>query len=455
MYVGTEGGEDGQLALVCGHCLWSSETIGLTGDKSSIEKRISEHLKGSYGQRYASLMDQYQVLAKEDVRKQEMKKQTAAQAAHRKGRPMYSKYAAYKREGAMISKAKLKEKLLDRTNKRYDEAKNEWVDTENADSVGLFPVLQTSPEPVDLSLLDVTAIDEVSALDQRLLNVTIQPVDTNQLWPSPTKLLGKRSKRCRVCLHNMIKPELAPDSIRYKMQLFATLHVPTLSVLEVPELTLGKTTKVLVQISNPLDQAVEISLVPKSEAIAPSEKDAEANDKKEANENAASRLHPGSASGDTESDGTNQRSALRPMCTVVRENSRFSATAQVALPTGIIKIAEHDPVHEYQPEEAATIQPEEEKETGIIKRQGNRVVLGLDVTPDVDKGNIKVGFCMRYKYKVTTTGFRSAEKTATTLVHVVTIPVEIDLGSVTDSSQTTTTTSQETDPSDGTVEEQS
>lgn len=61
-------------------------------------------------------------------------------------------------------------------------------------------------------------VHKVASLDQRLQNLTVQPTPITELWPMPTRLLVKRSKRCRVCLHNMIKPELAPDSIRYKMQ---------------------------------------------------------------------------------------------------------------------------------------------------------------------------------------------------------------------------------------------
>ena len=172
LFVRDAGEEGGSFALVCGHCQWNSTSIGLVGDKADIEKRIAERQTGPYAGQFSSLIDRYarlrgslglcrltsglhaldprslqwepmpvavclscscqkiwsrsifhtsryQLLAKEDVRKQELQKQTASQAAHRKGRGLYTKYAAYKREGTKITKSKLKEKLRDRANKRY------------------------------------------------------------------------------------------------------------------------------------------------------------------------------------------------------------------------------------------------------------------------------------------------------------------------------------------------
>lgn len=192
-------------------------------------------------------------------------------------------------------------------------------------------------------------------------------------------------------------------------QLFATLHVPNLTVSEVPALAVGEAVKVVFQLSNPLDQAVEITLVPKAAPAA---------------EGGAGGVSGGGAAAadvpidptkadpkavEGEAGDANARPKLVPMSTVVREKSRFVPTGRIGLPAGVITIAEHDPVHEYQPEEASAIKPEDNLDPCILKRQGNRVMFALDVTPENAEGDVKVGFCMHYKYKVTTTGFRSTE----------------------------------------------
>lgn len=415
------------MALVCGHCQWNSQSIGLTGSKSSIESKVSEHHKGSYSEKYTSLMDQYQILAKEDLRRQELLKQTASQAAHRKGRGLYTKYAPYKREGQKLTKSKLKEKLLERANKRFDEAKNEWVPLEDAVKPDLLPTLESELSPVDFDVIDASSVDDVASLSQRLQNVTIQPNKTADLWPMPTRLLVKRSKRCRVCLHNMIKPELAPDSIRYKMQLFATLHVPNVTLLEIPEFKVNKAGQVHVQVANPLDQAVEITLAPRSTEGPVEAVTSEAENP--GGQDAGAALTGSSVPDSSDTEAGASRPKLPPMSTIVREKSKFDATAQVKLPTGVIKVAEHDPVHEYQPEEASAIDPDEERDCCIVKRQGNRVVLALEVTPQVSDKEVAIAFQMEYKYKVTTTGFRT-EKSASTVVHDVVVPVEINFASI-------------------------
>lgn len=208
----------------------------------------------------------------------------------------------------------------------------------------------------------------------------------------------------------MIKPELAPDSIRYKMQLFATLHVPNLTVAEVPAFAVGEAAKVVFQLSNPLDQAVDITLVPKTAPAAEGGAGGASGGGAAAAADVpidAAKADPKAAEG--EAGDANARPKLAPMSTVVREKSRFVPTGRIELTAGVITIAEHDPVHEYQPEEASTIKPEDNLDPCILKRQGNRVVFALDVTPENAEGDVKVSFCMQYKYKVTTTGFRSTE----------------------------------------------
>lgn len=119
----------------------------------------------------------------------------------------------------------------------------------------------------DIPALDASVFTEasevydVATLEQRFKNLATQPQQAADLVPMPKALLAKRSKRCRECQHNMIKPELSPVSIKFKMKFFAVLSVPEVRVVSLPEgLTFGKPCPVIVTIANPLDHAIDVLL---------------------------------------------------------------------------------------------------------------------------------------------------------------------------------------------------
>ena len=81
-------------------------------------------------------------------------------------------------------------------------------------------------------------------------------------YPQFKGFVCKRSKRCKTCQHNLIKPELSPSSIKFKMQFISmyacvgacvctciatnalvchdSTHVPQLRVLKPPMFKLGQ-----------------------------------------------------------------------------------------------------------------------------------------------------------------------------------------------------------------------
>lgn len=61
---------------------------------------------------------------------------------------------------------------------------------------------------------------------QRLAQPANQPGTVKHLYPQHKNLSIKRSLRCRHCEHNVIKPEYNPSSIKYRIQHFASCHVP-------------------------------------------------------------------------------------------------------------------------------------------------------------------------------------------------------------------------------------
>lgn len=73
----------------------------------------------------------------------------------------------------------------------------------------------------------------LSTIEQRLNQIAIQPENVGQLYPQHKSLSIKKSLRCRQCQHNVMKPELNPNSIKYRIQLFAVFHVPEIRLMDV------------------------------------------------------------------------------------------------------------------------------------------------------------------------------------------------------------------------------
>ena len=68
-----------------------------------------------------------------------------------------------------------------------------------------------------------TSIEQRSA--QRHL-----PHFVDDLVPVPTRLVTKRSKRCRTCRHILVKPEAKVTSTRYRIRLIAVNYIPSMSL---------------------------------------------------------------------------------------------------------------------------------------------------------------------------------------------------------------------------------
>lgn len=65
------------------------------------------------------------------------------------------------------------------------------------------------------------------------------PHFVDDLVPVPTRLITKRSKRCRTCRHILVKPEAKVTSTRYRIRLIAVNYIPTMSLepLQLPPST--------------------------------------------------------------------------------------------------------------------------------------------------------------------------------------------------------------------------
>lgn len=101
----------------------------------------------------------------------------------------------------------------------------------------------------------------VTNIKQRLSQPANQPEIVNNLYPQHKSLSIKRSLRCRQCEHNVIKPEYNPSSIKYRIQLFASCHVPEVRFVKCDPLVVGETSFLTLKLLNPTIHDMTITIM--------------------------------------------------------------------------------------------------------------------------------------------------------------------------------------------------
>lgn len=98
-------------------------------------------------------------------------------------------------------------------------------------------------------------------IKQRLSQPANQPETVNHLYPQHKSLSIKRSLRCRQCEHNVIKPEYNPSSIKYRIQLFASCHVPEVRFVKCDPLVVGESSFLTLKLLNPTIHDMTITIM--------------------------------------------------------------------------------------------------------------------------------------------------------------------------------------------------
>ena len=123
------------------------------------------------------------------------------------------------------------------------------------EDVETLPIEALFSQPLDLA--------KVTSLEQRLVQLDIQPEATKDLFPKHKYLMIKRSQRCRKCEHNLSKPEYNPTSIKFKIQLAAYYHVPEVIIYKLAKspLTPGKEYNFVLKLSNPTQHPTNVEFM--------------------------------------------------------------------------------------------------------------------------------------------------------------------------------------------------
>ena len=76
-------------------------------------------------------------------------------------------------------------------------------------------------------------------------------------------MVVKRSQRCRICEHNLSKPEYNPTSIKFKIQLAAFYHVPEAIIFHLSNqpLKAGEETNFILKVTNPGQHPTYVELL--------------------------------------------------------------------------------------------------------------------------------------------------------------------------------------------------
>lgn len=89
------------------------------------------------------------------------------------------------------------------------------------DDIFTKPIQLTESKKQDCICTYLSIYIAVTTIEQRLLQPDAQPATVDKLFPIHKQLSVKQSLRCRKCEHNVSKPEYNPNSVKFKIQLFA------------------------------------------------------------------------------------------------------------------------------------------------------------------------------------------------------------------------------------------
>ncbi|EDW02227.1 dynactin subunit 4 [Drosophila grimshawi] len=229
----------------------------------------------------------------------------------------------------------------------------------------------------------------VTTVAQRHSQPADQPTAVNNLYPQRRSLWIKRSLRCRHCEHNLIKPEYHPTSIKYRIQLFASYHVPEVVMVRCEQpLQPGQTNAIFLKFTNPTMYDMTISILDAPPADAQVNMDAFMQGCR-IKEEAITSSPLLKATGVTLTRQNSTREVTREV--------RDLANATIVPLDNEFVLSQRDDSKEFDEDVQAPI----EEPKFIVWRKGNKVLMRLQFTPaaELQTGDeVTLGFYMQYTY---------------------------------------------------------
>ncbi|XP_034107984.1 dynactin subunit 4 [Drosophila albomicans] len=275
------------------------------------------------------------------------------------------------------------------------------------------------PKPVNITSAEATAdvealpadiftqpinLRNITTIAQRHSQPADQPTAVSKLYPQRRSLWIKRSLRCRQCEHNLIKPEYHPTSIKYRIQLFASAHVPEVVMVRCEQpLQPGQSNAILLKFTNPTmyDMTISVLDAPPQEVQINADAFQQACRIKEEAVTSSPLLK---SSGVTLARQNSTREVKREV--------KEKANATIVPLESEFVLNQRDDSKEFDEDVQAPI----EEPKFIVWRKGNKVLLRLQFTPspELQTGNeVTLAFCMQYTYVNTVTNTQDKKEPTT------------------------------------------
>ncbi|XP_050538824.1 dynactin subunit 4-like [Daktulosphaira vitifoliae] len=253
--------------------------------------------------------------------------------------------------------------------------------TINTPQLSLAEAVEDVPElPNDIFEADID-FKNISTLEQRFATPDFQDENIDNLYPIRKHLHVKHSLRCRVCEHNVVKPEY--NAVKFKIKHLAYYHVPEIKVIKCDPLQPGKVSQLILKLCNPAQTLTVVSF---------------------------EKLNLSTINEVKETRRLENDDQIPPKKLPESININLSLINDIVIPKGEIKIAARDDTAEYDDTNEVNIDIDDPKY--ISWRKGNKVALKFEIQiPDNEeiKANVQVGFVMNFTY-------------LDTIPHVATLP---------------------------------
>jgi dynactin-4 len=342
--------------LSCTHCKWSTRDVGIKDKRSPIDFKDPP---SPHQERVSQLVSFYKEFSMRDQAEREKAKKVGRRGRSYGGLLDTSKFV---KGVSSDSPTQLRRASLQGT---WNKSVIDKMAVQSTDCPDQIPDGFYSGEP---------ELKKIAMLQQRLLDPAHQPVRVEQFTPRPLHLIGKKLLRCKGCDHILLKAEINPSSIRFKIQQIALHTFPQIRIFKPPSLVPGVPCEVLLSVSNPVNHVVSISF---------------------------QQLEPSFTKGGKVS------------------------LAPVSLPNGSYQLSPNDDMGDLLDDSEEELEGEKEF---IHSRLLGKLVLKFNVTPEEGMtGEVKFGFVLSFDYKST----MELEKQESSCI--VPVSVVVDLGKLTPS----------------------
>ncbi|KAI8120348.1 hypothetical protein FF38_13809 [Lucilia cuprina] len=402
--------------LSCLACRWTSRDVGIPDQ--AVATGAWPDNECAYQTRFNALAEYYQAVVQQDKQERQEYLRRKAPKAH--------KFPS----------------LTDRTGLTVSIIRRQmgWSDknTQKAKPVNIAPSIESADvgELPDSIFTQKINLRNITTVKQRHNQPCEQPFTINKLYPQRRCMWIKRSLRCRQCEHNVIKPEYHPTSVKYRIQLFASYHVPDVLLVSCDEpLKAGQLNSFTLKLSNPTmhDMIIKIMELPSlEEELQLIEEFKRSCTLKDTSLTAATAMDSlKSLTGSPSLTGANSLTNT----TLVRQTSiheeprvvKQKVNAKLIPLETEFTLNLRDDSKEFD-EEPQTAQKEEPK--FIVWRKSNKVLLRLKFTPDADLKpgeDVYVGFNLLYTYVNTVTNTPEKKEPTT---HNLNCRVFVKVGSI-------------------------